>query len=89
MEYIITYTNHFKIGNSIFAFRKRELFDIGSVPTIKRQIEVSGCKGYWLVGKFYSLSGLKKLVIAEPVNIDVSDLQWYQQINLDHVFNLN
>lgn len=88
MEYIITYTNYFKIGNSTFAFRKRELFDISNVPVIKQQIEVSGCKGYWLIGKFHSLSSLQKIVVVEPVKVDVSDLQWNIQIQLNHVFNL-
>ena len=27
-------------------------------------------------------------MVNEPKKVDVSNLQWYQQINLDHVFNL-
>lgn len=88
MEYSIIYSNYFKIENSTFAFRKKELFEITNIPTHKKLIEVSGCKGYWLCGKFYSLAKIKNLIITKPKEIDVSDLQWYQQINLDHVFNL-
>jgi hypothetical protein len=88
MTYIITYSNHFKIANTIFAFRKKELFEISKTPIYKKQIEVSGCKGYWLKGKFYSLSKLKELIVNEPVDVDVSGLQWHKQIELDEVFNL-
>jgi hypothetical protein len=88
MTYVITYSNHFKISDTIFAFRKKELFEISKIPIYKKQIEVSGCKGYWLKGKFYSLSKLKELIVNEPIDVDVSDLQWYQQEQLNHVFNL-
>jgi hypothetical protein len=89
MQYIITYSNHFKIENSTFAFRKKELFCINKIPQLKNKIEVSGCKGYWLKGKFYSLSKLEKIVIKQPIEGDVSDSQWHKQIELDEVFNLN
>ena len=88
MQYIITYSNHFKIENSTFAFRKKELFCIDKIPQLKNKIEVSGCKGYWLKGKFYSLSKLEKIVIKQPIDVDVSDLQWYLQEQLNGVFNL-
>ena len=88
MQYLIKYTNHFKIQDSTFAFRKKELFDISKTHILKNRIEVSGCVGYWLKGKFYSLSALEKMIVNEPINVDVSDLQWYQQENLNEVFNL-
>ncbi len=88
MQYIITYSNHFKIENSTFAFRKKELFCIDKIPQLKNKIEVSGCKGYWLKGKFYSLSKLEKIVIKQPIDVDVSDLQWCLQERLNGVFNL-
>ena len=88
MEYIITYSNHFIIENSIFAFRKKELFDISKSPIMKSKIEVGGCVGYWLKGKFYSLSSLQEVIINEPIEKDVTDLQWFEQINLNEVIIL-
>jgi hypothetical protein len=88
MTYTITYSNHFKIADSTFAFRKKELFDISKTPLLKNKIENGGSIGYWLCGKFYSLSSLEKMIVKEPADVDVSDLQWYQQENLSGVFNL-
>ena len=43
----------------------------------------------WLINrKHLSKSKAKELLINEPKQVDVSHLQWYQQINLDEVFNL-
>lgn len=88
MKYSITYSNYFKIGNKIFSFRKKELFDITNIPIHIKLKDNNNCKGYWINRKWFSLSKLKDLVIEQNKVIDVSDLQWYQQINLDHVFNL-
>jgi len=43
----------------------------------------------WIINrKHLSKSKAKELLINEPKQVDVSNLQWYQQINLDKVFNL-
>jgi hypothetical protein len=51
MAYVITYSNHFKITDAIFAFRKKKLFEISKIPIHKKQIEVSSCK-YKVVKNF-------------------------------------
>lgn len=85
-NYFITYSNYFKIGEKTFSFRKKVLFDITDMP---KQMEIkdnNNCAGYWINRKWYSLSKLKDLVKIEKIKKDVSNLQWYQQIKLDHVF---
>lgn len=88
-EYLITYSNHFKIGNKTFAFRKMVLFDITNLPLKLELKENNGSKGYWINREWYSLSKIKSIIIKEEIKVDVSDLQWNIQIQLDHVFNLN
>lgn len=87
-SYLITYSNNFKLENRIFAFRKKQLFDITTVPKYLELKNNNSCLGYWINRKWFSLSKLKHLVKIENKVIDVSDLQWYDQIKLDHVFNL-
>jgi len=87
-NYFITYSNHFELESRIFAFRKKQLFDITAVPKCLELKDNNSCQGYWINRKWFSLSKLKPLVKIENKVIDVSDLQWYDQIKLDHVFNL-
>jgi hypothetical protein len=87
-SYFITYSNHFELENKTFAFRKKQLFDITNIPKLLELNDNNNCLGYWINRKWYSFSKLKPLVKIENKVIDVSDLQWYDQIKLDHVFNL-
>jgi hypothetical protein len=64
------------------------LFEITDTPKYLELQNNSGSNGYWINRKWYSLTKLQGLVIKEPKTIDVSDLQWYEQINLDECFNL-
>jgi hypothetical protein len=86
-SYFITYSNHFELENKTFAFRKKQLFDITNIPKLL-ELNDNNCLGYWINRKWYNFSKLKPLVKIENKVIDVSDLQWYDQIKLDHVFNL-
>lgn len=86
--YIIVYSNYFKLEGKTFSFRKKQLFDITSVPKHLELKNNNNCFGYWINRKWFSLSKLKPLVKIENKIVDVSDLQWYNQIKLDHVFNL-
>ena len=88
-SYIITYSNYFKVDNKIFAFRKKHLFDITDIPQLLKQQENGNSKGYWINRKWFSLSRIKSIIINESINIDVGCLQWYAQIKLDKVFNLD
>jgi hypothetical protein len=85
---IIVYSNYFELENRIFAFRKKELFDITSIPKHLELKDNNNCLGYWINRKWYSLSKIKNLIIKENKEIDISSLQWYEQINLQEVFNL-
>ena len=85
MKYIITYSNYFIIEERTFSFRKKQLFDITDVPKLIQLKNNNNCLGYWINRKWYSLSRLKDLVIKGKIIVDVSDLQWYEQINLDKV----
>jgi hypothetical protein len=86
--YFITYSNHFKIDGKTFAFRKKQLFDISNIPVKIELKDNNNCLGYWINRKWHSLSKLKELVILKEKIVDVSDLQWYDQLKLDNVFNL-
>ena len=86
--YFITYSNYFKIRDKVFAFRRKQLFDITNIPKLVNLKDNNNCLGYWLDSKWYSLTKLKDLVKSEEVIKDISFLQWYDQIHLDLVFNL-
>lgn len=88
-SYFITYSNYFKIGNKTFSFRNKELFDITNSPIHLPIKDNNGSKGYWINREWFSLTKIKNIVAKKEIKIDVSDLQWYQQINLEEVFNLN
>ncbi len=86
--YIITYSNHFEFNGKVLAYRKKVLFDITSIPNALFLTNNNGSNGYWINRKWLSESRIKALLINESKQVDVSDLQWYQQINLDKVFNI-
>ena len=87
-SYFIKYSNYFNFEGRIFSFRKQELFDISSVPKHIKIKDNNNCDGYWINRKWLSLSRIEGMIIREPKTVDVSQLQWYDQIKLDHVFNL-
>jgi hypothetical protein len=85
-DYFITYSNHLIFENQILAFRKKELFNITNIPTLINFNEKANC---WIVNrKQLTKSKAQSLIISEPKKVDVSNLQWYQQEQLNHVFNL-
>lgn len=87
-KYTITYSNHFEFNNRIFAYRNKILFDITNIPTALFCVNNNGCLGYWINRKWISESAIKPMVIMNSKEVDVSDLQWYLQEQLNHVFNL-
>jgi len=87
-NYFITYSNFFENEGKTFAFRRKELFDITNVPIHIPLKDNNQCKGYWINRKWLSQSRIEGIIIREPKTVDVSQLQWYDQIKLDHVFNL-
>ena len=88
MEYLITYSNYLILEGRVLSFRKKHLFDITSTPKLVKLKDNNNCLGYWVNRKWYSLSRLKDFVLKEEKIVNVSNLQWHEQINLDHVFNL-
>jgi len=85
-NYFITYSNYFELDNKVFAFRKKQLFDITNIPVLMNLKDNNNCQGYWINRKWFSLSKLKPLVCMESKIVDVSELQWYLQERLNHVF---
>ena len=85
-SYFIKYSNHFEIEGKTFAFRKKMLFDITNIPVKIELKDNNNCQGYWINRKWFSLSKLKPLVKIESKIVDVSELQWYLQERLNHVF---
>lgn len=85
-SYFIIYSNYFEIENKVFSFRKKVLFDITNLPLKLELKNNNNCLGYWINRKWFSLSKIKDLVKLENKKIDVSNLQWYDQIKLDYVF---
>lgn len=86
--YIITYSNHFEFNGKVLAYRKKVLFDITNIPTALFCTNNNGSNGYWINRKWLSESTIKCLLKQEPKQVDVSELQWYQQEQLNNVFNL-
>jgi hypothetical protein len=85
-EYFITYSNYLIFENQTLAFRQKQLFNITNLPIL---VNFNNSANAWIVNrKHLSKSKAKDLLINEPKKVDVSNLQWYQQINLDKVFNL-
>jgi hypothetical protein len=87
-NYEIIYSNYFKIGDKLFAFRNKYLFDITSTPKYLELKENGGSYGYWINRNWYSLTKIKSMIIKKPIQVDVSNLQWHKQIELDLTFNL-
>lgn len=93
-NYIIVYSNHFEFNGHILAFRKGFLFDISAtIPQYLPMIENSGSKG-WYITKNRKRKWLSKTIAKElakerkPKEVNVSNLEWYAQIELDECFNL-
>jgi len=86
--YIITYSNWFEFNGKVLAYRNKVLFYISEIPKALFLSNNNGSHGYWINRKWLSESKIKELLINEPKQVDVSNLQWYQQINLNEVFNL-
>ena len=86
MEYSITYSNYFILEGRTFSFRKKQLFDITETPKLIELKDNNNCLGYWINRRWYSLSRLKDLIVMEKKVVDISDLQWCEQIKLEEVF---
>lgn len=85
-KYIITYSNHLIFEGQTLAFRKKELFNISNIPTL---IEFNVKANCWIINrKQLTRAKAKELIKNEPKQVDVSDMQWYSQEQLNHVFNL-
>ena len=81
---IITYSNYLIFNGRKLAFRKYELFDITDTPS---HVKYNG--KYWLIkGSQLTTAKAKELVIKEPVEINLTGIQWYIQEQLKEVFNL-
>lgn len=83
--YIITYSNYLNFEGRLLAFRKKELFELSNgIPIHIKRSE----QGWWFGKKLLTPLKAKELIQKEPKQIDVSNLQWYLQIELDECFNL-
>jgi hypothetical protein len=88
-KYVITYSNHFEFNGKKLAFRKGYLFDIGFLPNYLPMKDNNGSLGWWVNRKWLSKSTAKELAKDfKPIDIDVSDLNCFTQIELDECFNL-
>jgi hypothetical protein len=84
---IITYSNWFEVNGKKFAFRKGQLFEITETP---RHIPINALTSCYLIDRnHYSILKIKSIIKKEPIDVDVSNLQWYRQIELDKCFNIN
>jgi hypothetical protein len=82
--YIITYSNLLEFEGKKLAFRKRELFDVSVIPTLINRSD----QGWWIGRKLLTPTKAKELIKNITFEVDITDLQWYQQEQLNHVFNL-
>ena len=83
-SYIITYTNLIEFEGNKLAFRKKELFNVNGLPNHIKRSE----QGWWIGRKLLTPTKAKELIKNTTFKVDITDLQWYQQENLNHVFNL-
>lgn len=86
--YTITYSNYFEIYGKIFAFRKKLLFDISETPIYKPLLNNNGSIGIWVNRKWVSIANMKKIIVKSEKVVDVSNLQWHVQEQLNKCFNL-
>lgn len=85
-HYVITYSNHFEYENNLYAFRKQQLFCITNTPIWIKYNTTTRC---WVNGKSKMTKTLiESIVITKPIKVDVTDLNWNVQCELDEVFNL-
>jgi hypothetical protein len=85
-KYFIEYSNQLDFVGRKLAFRKGFLFDITATPTFIKFNKLSNC---WIVNRCQlTISKAKELTKKEPIKVDVSDMQWYRQIELQECFNL-
>ena len=85
-QYFITYSNYLIFENQTLAFRNKLLFNITNTPIL---IDFNVKANCWIINrKQLTIKKAKELLINEPKTVDVTDLQWYNQINLDKCFNL-
>jgi|GEM_PF-4139208 len=83
-KYIIAYSNSFVFEGQTFSFRKKELFNITGVPKIIKRSN----QGWWIGRVLLTESKVKELITKTEVKKDITELQWYHQEQLNHVFNL-
>lgn len=88
VPFTIVYSNYFKVDNETFAFRKKMLFKITDTPKYLPIQNNGGSIGYWINRKWHSLTKIKSLIINQPIEIDISNLQWFRQVELKECFNL-
>jgi hypothetical protein len=90
MNESITYSSHFEFNGCRLAFRKKMLFDITSTPRlIPTRKATNGSEGCYVKRKWLPLSKATDMAKGTgTIAVDVSDLQWYQQEQLNHCFNL-
>lgn len=85
-KYEITYSNYLEFESRLLAFRKQLLFDITETPKL---IEYNNNVNAWIVNrKQLTKLKAKNTIVMKPKVVDVSNLQWYEQIKLDECFNL-
>lgn len=88
-SYIITYSNYLEFNGKTLAYKKKVLFDISNIPNALVLTNNNGSNGYWVNRKWLSESMIKKLIKQEVKEVDVGNLQWYVQEQLNEVFNLS
>lgn len=85
-KYEIIYSNYLEFEGRLLAFRKHLLFDITQTPKL---IEYNNNVNAWIINrKQLTKLKAKNTIIMQPKVVDVSNLQWNEQIKLDECFNL-
>ena len=83
----VIYNNKLEFNGRQLAFKKKLLFDItDKIPTY---IPFNLTHNCWFVkSKELSMKKAKEIIANFDSVKDISNLQWYQQINLQECFNL-
>ena len=84
--YIIKYSNSLHFAGRLLAFRKKLLFDI--TTGIPQYIPRSN-QGWWVNRKLLTRTKAAQITTNVEVSVDVTHLQWYQQLQYDECIKLN
>jgi hypothetical protein len=75
---VVTYSNYLHFAGRKLAFKSKLLFDITGAPKLIPR----SAQGWWIGRELLTVGKAKELIKHECVSVDISSLQWWQQVDL-------